>query len=175
MRTFLVMMLLIPSLFLLSGCEGGVSDELSRSLSPTPRRGRLTLPGIDNIPLARISQTNEQMRGLWAAADHCSSVNGSHEHGRLIRRTSCWSYIVKCNDPEETASRPFAYFQSYSRAGDYQEIDYADAGLPVGSRYANAWFKREIDNTGIRLVSLSILPDGYGGAIRRCARFPCRP
>ena len=162
MRTFLVMMLLIPSLFLLSGCDGGVSDELSQIPSPTPRRGRLTLPGIDNIPLARISQTNAQMRGLWAATDHYSSVNGSREHGRLIRRTSCWSYIVECSDPEETASRPFTYFQNYNRAGDYQEIDYADAGLAVGSRHANAWFKREIDNAGIRLVSLSILPDGHG-------------
>ncbi len=135
---------------------------MSQILSPTPRRGRLTLPGIDNIPLARISQTNEQMRGLWAATDHYSSVNGSREHGRLIRRTSCWSYIVECDDPEETASRPFTYFQNYNRSGDYEEIDYADAGLAAGSRHANAWFKREIDNAGIRLVSLSILPDGHG-------------
>ena len=164
MRTFLVMMLLIPSLFLLSGCDGGVSDELSQILSPTPRRGRLTLPGIDNIPLARISQTNKQMRGLWAATDHYSSVNGSREHGRLIRRTSCWSYIVECEDPEETASRPFTYFQNYNRSGDYEEIDYADAGLAFvpQHRRTNAWFKREIDNAGIRLVSLSILPDGHG-------------
>ena len=102
------------------------------------------------------------MRGLWAATDHYSSVNGSREHGRLIRRTSCWSYIVECDDPEETGSRPFTYFQNYNRAGDYKEIDYADAGLPAGSRHANAWFKRELDNAGIRLVSLSILPDGNG-------------
>ena len=162
MRTFLVMMLLIPSLFLLSGCDGGVSDELSQILSPTPRRGRLTLPGIDNIPLANISRTNAQMRGLWAATDYYSSVNGSREHGRLIRRTSCWSYILECEGPEETGSRPFTYFQNYNRTGDYEEIDYADAGLPVGSRHANAWFKREIDNAGIQLVSLSILPDGHG-------------
>lgn len=162
MRTFLGMMLLVPALLLLSGCGGGVSDELSQLLSPAPRRGRLTLPGIERIPLSRISQTNEQMRGLWAATDHYSSVNGSRDHGRLIRRTSCWSYIVECDDPDETGSRPFSYFQNYSRSGEYQEIDYADAGLPVGSRHPNAWFKREIDNAGSRVVSLSVLPDGHG-------------
>ena len=102
------------------------------------------------------------MRGLWASTDHYSSVNGSRDHGRLIRRTSCWSYVVECVDPEETGSRPFSYFQNYNRSGDYAEIDYADAGLAVGSRHANAWFKREIDNAGSRLVSLSILPDGQG-------------
>lgn len=162
MRAFLVMMLFIPPLFLLSGCEGGVSDESSQIPSPTPRRGRLALPGIEKIPLSRISQTNQQMRGLWAATDHYSSVNGSREHGQLIRRTSCWSYIVECHDPEDTQSRPFTYFQNYGRTGDYEEIDYADAGLAVGSRHANAWFKREIDNAGTKLVSLSILPDGQG-------------
>ncbi len=171
------MVLLIPSLFLLSGCEGGVFDELSRSLSPTPRRGRLTLPGIDNIPLARISQTNEQMRGLWAATDHYSSVNGSHEHGRLIRRTSCWSYIVKCNDPEETAARPFAYFQNYNRAGDYQEIDYADAG--VASRFSvRECLVQARDRQYGNPTCVFVHPSRWlwlGGAIRRCARFPCRP
>ena len=162
MRTFLGMMLLISTLFLLSGCEGGVSDELSQSLSPTPRRGRLALPGIERIPLDRVSQTAKEMRGLWAATDHYSSVNGSRDHGRLIRRTSCWSYIVECDDPEATRSRPFSYFQNYSRSGVYEEIDYADAGLPAGSRHPNAWFKRELDNADVRLVSLSILPDGHG-------------
>ena len=162
MPTFLVMMLLIPPLFILTGCDGSVSDEASRIPSPTQRRGRLTLPGIERIPLSRISRTNAQMRGLWAATDHFSSVNGSREHGRLVRRTACWSYIVECDDPEDRGSRPFTYFQNYNRTGDYEEIDYADAGLAVGSRHANAWFKREIDNAGIRLVSLSIRPEGQG-------------
>ena len=182
MRTLLALTLLTLSVSLLSGCGGGGSDEVSQIPSPTlpppaktcgngktvpanqPCRGRLTLPGIDNIPLARISQTNAQMRGLWAATDHYSPINGSREHGRLIRRTSCWSYIVECDDPEETRSRPFIYFQNYNRTGDYEEIDYANAGLAFVPRYqrANAWFKREIDNAGIRLVSVSILPEGYG-------------
>ena len=162
MRQLLCVTILISSLFLLAGCDGGVSDEASHIPSPTQRRGRLTLPGIDNIPLDRISQTDTQMRGLWAATDHYSAVNGSREHGRLIRRTSCWSYIVECANPEETESRPFTYFQNYYRTGDYEEIDYADAGLAAGSRHANAWFKREIENAGSRLVSVSILPDGYG-------------
>ena len=51
-----------------------------------------------------------------------------------------------------------------SSTDDYEEIDYVDAGLasvPAHER-ANAWFKREIDNAGIRLVSLSVLPDGHG-------------
>ena len=162
MRQLLCVTILILSLFLLAGCDGGVSDEASQIPSPTQRRGRLTLPGIDNIPLDRISQTNRQMRGLWAATDHYSSVNGSREHGRLIRRTSCWSYIVECDDPEDTDSRPFTYFQNYNRTGNYEEIDYADAGLGTRSWHANAWFKREIENAGSRLVSVSVLPDGYG-------------
>ena len=162
MRQLLCVTILIFALFLLAGCEGGVSDEASQIPSPAQRRGRLTLPGIDNIPLDRISQTDRQMRGLWAATDHYSSVNGSREHGRLIRRTSCWSYIVECANPEETESRPFTYFQNYNRTGDYEEIDYVDAGLAAGSRHANAWFKREIENAGSRLVSVSVLPDGYG-------------
>ena len=163
MRASLMAATLLTILFLLSGCDGGVSDEASRIPSPTTqRRGRLTLPGIDRIPLARISRTNDQMRGLWAATDHYSSINGSREHGQLIRRTACWSYIVECDDPEEMKSRPFTYFQNYNRTGDYEEIDYGEAGLSVGSRHANAWFKREVDNAGIRLVSLSILPDGQG-------------
>ena len=173
---------LLTALSLLCGCGGGDSGADSQIPSPilepsdktcgngevvpvTQRcRGRLTLPGIDNIPLARISRTNDEMRRMWAATDHYSSVNGSREHGRLIRRTSCWSYIVECDDPEETKSRPFTYFQNYKRTGDYEEIDYVDAGLasvPPHER-ANAWFKREVDNTGIRLVSLSVLPDGHG-------------
>lgn len=173
---------LLTALSFLSGCGGGDAGEVSQIPSPildpsdktcgngevvpaTQRcRGRSTLPGIGNIPLAKISRTNAQMRGLWAATDHYSSVNGSREHGRLIRRTSCWSYIVECDDPEETESRPFTYFQNYRRTGDYEEIDYVDAGLasvPPHER-ANAWFKREIDNAGIRLASLSVLPDGRG-------------
>ena len=181
MRTLLFAALL-TTLFLLSGCGGGDSDEVAQIPSPTlppslktcgngdrvpatqPCRGRLTLPGIDNIPIASISRTNAQMRGLWAATDHYSSVNGSREHGELIRRTSCWSYIVECDDPEETESHPFTYFQNYNRTGEYEEINYADAGLasvPWHQR-PNAWFKREIDNVGIRVASVSILPDGQG-------------
>ena len=162
----------------LSGCGGGGSAAVSEIPSPLsspatcgngeiasatrPCRGRLTLPGIDNIPLSRISRTNAHMRRLWAATDYFSPVNGSREHGRLVRQTSCWSYIVECDDPEDRDSRPFTYFQNYSTAGDYEEIDYADAGLAPGSRTANAWFKRNIDNAAIRLVSLSIHPDGRG-------------
>ena len=127
-----------------------------------PCRGRLTLPGIDNIPLASIRRTDARMRGLWAATDHYSPVNGSRDHGQAIRRTSCWSYIVECGDPERTESRPFAYFQNYTRTGDYEEINYAEAGLPFDSRNANAWFKRELDNAGVRVVSVSIQPDGRG-------------
>lgn len=102
------------------------------------------------------------MRGLWAATDSYSSVNGSREHGRLIRRTSCWSYIAECEDPEETEARPFTYFQNYSRSGAYEEINYVAAGLAPRSRHATAWFKRELDNAGIRVASVSVLPDGYG-------------
>ena len=71
---------------------------------------------------------------------------------------------MECDDPEATKSRPFTYFQNDKQTGDYEEIDYVDAGLasvPPHER-ANAWFKREIDNAGIRLVSLSVLPDGHG-------------
>lgn len=179
MRTLLFAVFLI-TLALLSGCGGGGSDEVSQIPSPIPPpslktcgngdkvsatqpcRGRLTLPGIDNLPITSISRTNAQMRGLWAATDYYSSINGSREHGQLIRRTSCWSYIVECDDPEEAGSRPFTYFQNYSGVGDYEEINYADAGLAAGSRNPNAWFKRELDNTGVRLVSVSILPDGQG-------------
>ena len=189
MCTFLITTLLI-ALFLLSGCGGGGSDEVSQSLSPTlppssvpsptlppssktcgsgevvpntqPCRGRLTLPGIDNIPLASIRRTDAQMRGLWAATDHYSPVNGSRDHGQAIRRTSCWSYIVECGDPERTESRPFTYFQNYTRTGEYEEINYAEAGLPFDSRNASAWFKRELDNAGVRVVSVSIQPDGHG-------------
>ena len=179
MRAFLITTLLI-ALFLLSGCGGGGSDEVSPTLPPTlpppsktcgngevvpntqPCRGRLTLPGIDNIPLASIRRTNAQMRGLWAATDHYSPVNGSRDHGQAIRRTSCWSYIVECDDPERTAARPFTYFQNYTRTGEYEEINYAEAGLPFDSRNANAWFKRELDNAGVRVVSVSIQPDGRG-------------
>ena len=166
------------TLALLSGCGGGDSGAVTEIPSPLPSprtcgngeiasadrpcRGRLTLPGIDNIPIPRISLSNARMRHLWAAADHFSSVNGSREHGRLIRETSCWSYIVECDDPENRDSRPFTYFQNYSKTGNYQEIDYADAGLAVGSRTANAWFKRQIDNAAFRIVSLSIHPDGRG-------------
>ena len=180
MHTLLFATFLILFLSLLSGCGGDGSDEVAQIPSPMPTpsskicgngevistdqpcRGRLTLPGIDNIPLASIKRTNAQMRGLWAATDYYSSVNGSREHGRLVRQTSCWSYILECEDPEKTESRPFTYFQNYNRTGDYEEIDYADAGLSVGSRNANAWFKRELDNAGIRLASVSILPDGQG-------------
>ena len=180
MRTFLLTTLL-AALSLLSGCGGGGSDEVSQIPSPTlpppsnktcgngevvpntqPCRGRLTLPGIDNIPLAAISRSNARMRGLWAATDHYSAVNGSRAHGQAIRRTSCWSYIVECDDPERTELRPFAYFQNYTRSGEYEEINYAEAGLPFDSRHANAWFKRQLDNTGVRLVSVSIQPDGHG-------------
>jgi hypothetical protein len=179
MRT-LVLAALLTLPFLLNGCGGGGSDEVAQIPSPRPApsfntcgngevvpaaqpcRGRLTLPGIDNIPIANVSRTNAQMRGMWAATDHYSPVNGSREHGRLVRRTSCWSYILECEDPEATRSRPFTYFQNYTRAGDYAEISYADAGLAPGYRHASAWFRREIENADIRLVSLSILPDGRG-------------
>ena len=180
MRTLLFTMLL-TILSILTGCGGefgevvqipsatlGASDKTCGDGEVVPAeqpcRGRLTLPGIDNIPLASIVRTNGEMRRMWAVTDHYSSVNGASEHGRLIRQTSCWSYIVECDDPEETQSRPFTYFQNYKRGGDYEEIDYVDAGLgfvPPHER-ANAWFKREIDNAGIRLVSLSVLPDGHG-------------
>ena len=125
-------------------------------------RGRLTLPGINRIPLGRVSRTNRQMRPLWAATDYYSEINGSREHGRLVRRVSCWSYLVECEDPDDIESRPFSYFQNYGKSGEYREIDYADAGLGPGDRHANAWFKRAIDSAGIRLASVSVLPDGQG-------------
>ena len=167
-------------LVLLGGCGGVGSDEIADAASATglatvrtcgngqavaaeqPCRGRLTLPGIDRIPLARVSTPNAQMRRLWAATDYYSAVNGSREHGRRVRRVSCWSYIVECEDPDDLSSRPFTYFQNYTRAGDYREFDYADAGLAPGDRNANAWFKRNLDNAAVRLVSVSILPDGEG-------------
>ena len=167
-------------LVLLSGCGGVGSDEIADAVTaarlPPARdcgsgktgaaaqacRGRLTLPGIDRIPLSRVSRTNAQMRRLWAATDHYSAINGSREHGRQVRSVSCWSYIVECDDPDDVSSLPFTYFQNYTLAGDYREIDYAEAGLARGDRNANAWFKRQLDDVGIRLVSVSVLPDGEG-------------
>ena len=166
-------------LALLSGCGAGpeqVPDAASAArLSPAatchngevasatqPCRGRLALPGIDRIPLPRVSRTNAQMRQLWAATDYYSDVNGSREHGRLVRRASCWSYIVECENPDDTELRPFTYFQNYTRSGEYREIDYADAGLAPADRNANAWFKRALDSAGVRLASVSVLPDGEG-------------
>ena len=156
-------LLFVPllALALLGGCGGG-AEEGSEIPSPTARRGRLTLPGIDHVPLARVSRSNAEMRFLWAATDHYSEANGSREHGRLIRRTSCRAYIVECDDPDATRSRPFTYLQNYTRTGAYVEIDYAEAGLAPRSRHAGAWFKRAIDNAGIRLASVSIRPEGYG-------------
>ena len=149
------------ALALLGGCGGG-AEEGSEIPSPTARRGRLTLPGIDRIPLARVARSNAEMRFMWAATDHYSEANGSREHGRLIRRTSCRAYIVECDDPDATRSRPFTYLQNYTRTGAYAEIDYAEAGLAPRSRHANAWFRRAIDNAGIRLASVSVRPEGYG-------------
>ena len=176
MRATLIAATLILALALLGGCGGTVYHPQSRPPAPgaptkvcrngsvvpeaQPCRGRLTLPGIDNIPLADISRTHAQMRQLWAVTDYYSGVNGSRRHGRLLRRVACRSYIVECDDPEEAGSRPFAYFQNYAGAGDYAEIDYAAAGLAEGSRNANAWFKREIDGAGARVASVSIQPDG---------------
>lgn len=162
---------------MLSGCGGVDSGEMSSPAPAAPpppdqirangetdglRRGRLALPGIDRIPLARVSRTNAQMRQLWAATDYYSDINGSREHGRLVRRASCWSYITECENLDDVESRPFTYFQNYTRSGEYREIDYADAGLAPGDRNANAWFKRALDNAGIRLASVSVLPDGKG-------------
>lgn len=176
----LIVLAFCLAVVLLGGCVGVGSDDNADPASATrlsaakscgngetvaagqPCRGRLALPGIDRIPLARVSRTSAQMRRLWAATDYYSAVNGSREHGRLVRRISCWSYIVECDDPEDTASRPFTWLQNYSRAGDYREIDYADAGLAPGDRNHNAWFKRNLDNAGVRLVSVSLLPDGEG-------------
>ena len=196
-NTILVLTLLALSISMLNGCSGGAKGSGSQMPSPdgstgdAKTRGRLTLPGIDNIPLADISQSNAQMRGMWAATDHYSSINGSRAHGRLIRRTSCWSYIVECDDAEKTGARPFTYFQNYPETGEYKEIDYQDAGLPIPSRYANAWFKRELDNAGIKVVSFSIRPDPrdmvaqYGNALdflvihsagnEKTDAFPVRP
>ena len=176
--------LMLPGLLLaavlLGGCGGTGSEEMADGAfgarlgsgetcangeaagGGQPCRGRLTLPGIDRIPLARIKRSAAQMRRLWAATDYYSEVNGSREHGRLIRRTSCWSYIVECGDPDDVRLRPFSYFQNYSHSGEYREIDYADAGLAPGDRHANAWFKRNLDGARVRLVSVSILPEGRG-------------
>lgn len=181
MPSVVVVALLGFSVFaaLLSGCGGAGTEEVpgpasTARLAPDescargetatgrPCRGRLTLPGIDRIPLARVSRTDAQMRRLWAATDYYSEINGSREHGRLVRRASCWSYIVECNNPDRVGSRPFSYFQNYSGSGAYREIDYADAGLAAGQRNANFWFKRTLDSAGIRLASVSVLPDGRG-------------
>ena len=175
----LMLLGLFLPLALLSGC-GGLSEEIPGGASAArhtpvetcgsgeaaaaaglPCRGRLALPGIDRIPLDRVSRTNAQMRRLWAATDYYSQVNGSREHGRLVRRVSCWSYVAGCEDPDDVGSRPFAYFQNYSR-GEYREIDYADAGLAPGQRNAHAWFRRALDNAGVRLASVSVVPDGEG-------------
>ena len=181
MPTFFVLVLLGFSVLaaLLSGCAETGTEEVLDAASMVrhapvepcsrgdaaagrPCRGRLTLPGIDRIPLARVSRTDAQMRRLWAATDYYSEINGSREHGRLVRRASCWSYIVECDNPDRVDSRPFSYFQNYSGSGAYREIDYADAGLAAGQRNANFWFKRTLDNAGIRLASVSVLPDGRG-------------
>ena len=182
-------------LVVLGGCGGVGPDEIADAAPATglstvrtcgngqvvaaeqPCRGRLTLPGIDHIPLARVSIPNAQMRRLWAATDYYSAVNGSREHGRRVRRASCWSYIVECEDPDDLNSRPFTYFQNYTHAGDYRKFEYANAGLAPDDRDANAWFKRNLDNAAVRLVSVSILPDGEGlvGQYGRRLRFPGRP
>ena len=177
MHAILIVTTLVLFLSLLGGCGGGSAQLPHPSPLPPapftkvcgngsvvpetqPCRGRLTLPGIDNIPLTRISRTNAQMQELWAVTDYYSAINGSREHGRRLRRGACWSYILECDDPDDPATRPFAYFQNYSEAGDYAEIDYADAGLAPEASNPNAWFKREIDNTGARVASVSIQPDG---------------
>ena len=176
----LIFLSLCLPLVLLGGCGGVGTDEIADPVSARrpstvktcangqvvpaeqPCRGRLTLPGIDRIPLVRVSRTDAQMRRLWAATDYYSDVNGSREHGQRVRQASCWSYIVECENADDVGSRPFTYFQNYTRAGDYQEIDYADAGLAPGDRNANTWFKRRLDNAGVRLTSVSVLPDGRG-------------
>ena len=67
---------------------------------------------IERIPLSRISQNQRtDARPVGPRPITTVSVNGSRDHGQLIRRTACWSYIVECEDPEETRTRPFSYFQ----------------------------------------------------------------
>ena len=61
----------------------------------TVKRGRFSVPGVNQIPLDMIRATNNDIRKMFVVTEQ------SHlAHGQLVRRAACTSYTIQCEDPE---------------------------------------------------------------------------
>ena len=65
---------------------------------PGPQRGSSAVPGIDQIPIDRITVPNSQMKDMFAIAERTNF--GNNRHTRSVRRVACNSYTIQCDDSE---------------------------------------------------------------------------
>ena len=99
---------IVAASILLAACGGGGGGgptgqpgpiDPPAPTDPQPgQRGSSVVPGIDRIPLDRITVPNSRMKDMFTIAENAPSIDGSHIRG--VRKVACNSYTLQCNNSE---------------------------------------------------------------------------
>ena len=64
---------------------------------PGPQRGSSAVPGINQIPIDRITVPNSRMKDMFAIVEQTHDGN---RHVQKVRKVACNSYTIQCDDSE---------------------------------------------------------------------------